>query len=85
MIDLDTLLTEHRNEFKICLRCKGVNVTTLIPRLTKIDSNAIIHELACVSYCGPGRDFPFVILNNKPIVGENEDDLINKITKILKQ
>ena len=83
MIDIDTLISETQNEFKVCTRCKGVNLTTLLPRLAKLDPNATTHELGCASYCGPGRDHPFVILNNKPIVGDNEDDLINKIQETL--
>ena len=80
MIDLDSLIAEVKNEFKICDKCKGVNLSTLVPRLVKLDPDAVIHQPSCVSYCGPGRDFPFVILNNKPIVGKDEDDLIEKIS-----
>ena len=83
MINLDALIAETQNEFKICYRCKGVSVLTLGPKLALLDPNAVIRQLACVSYCGPGRDYPFVILNNKPIVGEDEDDLIAKIKEVL--
>ena len=83
MIDFDSLVVDVQNEFKICDKCKGVNLSTLIPRLAKLDPDAKIHQPSCVSYCGPGRDYPFVILNNKPIVGANEDDLVNKIQDIL--
>jgi len=84
MINLDTLIAETRNEFKICYKCKGVNVSTIASKIAQLDPNAVIRQLACVSYCGPGRDFPFVIFNNKPIVGTDEDDLIAKIGDILK-
>lgn len=83
MIDFDVLIADVRNEFKVCDKCKGVNLSTLIPRIMKLDPNAVIHEPSCISYCGPGRDFPFVILNNKPVVGDNEDDLIAKLEEIL--
>ena len=83
MIDIDALMADTQNEFKVCARCKGVNLATLLPRLAKLDSDATIQEVGCASYCGPGRDHPFVILNNKPIIGENEDDLIRKIEEIL--
>ena len=83
MFDLDALITDFKNEFKVCNRCKGTNIRTLIPRLEKLDPEANILKLACISYCGPGRDYPFVFLNNKPIIGEDEDDLIRKIKEVL--
>jgi len=83
MFDLDNLVADFQNEFKVCTRCKGTNLNTLIPRLEKLDPNANILKLRCVSYCGPGRDYPFVFLNNKPIKGEDEDDLTRKIKKVL--
>ena len=83
MIDLDSLVANHQNEFKICTKCKGINLTTLLPKIMKLDPNAIIKQPTCVSYCGPGRDFPFIILNNKPVIGENENDLLAKISEIL--
>ena len=83
MFDLEALIAHVQNEFKICDRCKGTNIATLVPRLEKLDPNAKILEPMCVSYCGPGRDYPFVFLNNKPIKDENEDDLIEKIKEVL--
>lgn len=85
MFDLDALMADFQNEFKVCTRCKGTNLNTLIPRLKKLDPNAKILKPACVSYCGPGRDYPFVFLNNRPIQTNNEDDLINKIEKVLNE
>jgi len=84
MFDLDAL-ANFKNEFKVCERCKGTNLRTLIPRLEKLDPEANILKLKCVSYCGPGRDYPFVFLNNKPIIGEDEDDLIKKIKEVLEK
>jgi len=83
MFDLDALVADFQNEFKVCNRCKGTNINTLIPRLEKLDPDARILNLTCVSYCGLGRDYPFVFLNNKPIIGESEDDLIGKIKETL--
>lgn len=85
MFDLDALVADFQNEFKVCARCKGTNLNTLIPRLENIDPHAKILKPACVSYCGPGRDYPFVFLNNKPIKGSDEDELIEKIEKVLDQ
>ena len=83
MFDLDALIVDFQNEFKVCDRCRGVNLSTLIPRLEKLDPDANILKPACVSYCGPGRDYPFVFLNNKPIKGEDEDDLVERIKIVL--
>ena len=82
MFDLDALIIDLKNEFKVCDKCKGTNLQTLIPKLEKLDpeSNIIV---GCHSYCGPGRDFPFVFLNNKPIQGLDESELIDKIEKSL--
>ena len=85
MFDLDARVADFQNEFKVCDRCKGTNLSTLIPKLEKLDPNAIIRKPTCISYCGPGRDYPFVFLNNKPIKGENEDDLIAKVKNVLNQ
>jgi len=83
MFNLDDFMIDFNNEFKVCDKCKGTNVNTLIPRLKKLDPDATIIKLTCISYCGPGRDYPFVFLNNKPILGDNEDDLIRRIKEVL--
>ena len=85
MFEIDDLMVDFRHEFKVCDRCRGTNLNVLIPRLQKIAPHAKILEPVCTSYCGPGRDYPFVFLNNKPIKGENEDDLIEKIKEILRE
>lgn len=83
MIHLDALMTAAKNEFKVCDKCKGSNLATLIPKLRKADEEADI-KIGCHSYCGPGREFPFVFVNNKPIYGESEDDLIEKIRELVR-
>jgi len=78
MLDLEALIDQVPNEFKVCERCKGTNLVTLIPKLKKLDEQANI-KVGCHSYCGPGRDAPFAFVNNKPVCGKDEDDLIEKI------
>lgn len=70
------------NKIGICDKCKGVNYKSIINKIKKIDESAII-EVGCQNMCGIGRNKPFVILNYKPIIGENEEDLINKIKNAL--
>ena len=62
--------------------CKATNLNTLLPRLKAIDPKAKIYQ-GCQSYCGPGRDRSFVFVNNKPILAENEDELIQKVKEFL--
>lgn len=81
MFDLDALLAEP-NEFRVCDKCKATNIKTLLPRLKELDPKAKVF-IGCQSYCGPGRDKSFVFLNDKPILAENEDDLIQKVKELL--
>jgi len=71
-----------KNEFKICDKCKGTNLFALKAELEKIDNDANI-RIGCLSYCGPGRDFPFVFVNNKPIKAENQLELVTKVKQML--
>ena len=89
MFNLDDLFAEP-NEFRVCDKCKATNLNTLLPRLKAIDPKAKIYQ-GCQSYCGPGRDRSFrlnraqffVFVNNKPILAENEDELIQKVKEFL--
>ena len=82
MLDLDFSSISTVNKFKVCDRCKATNVNTLIPKLKELDEDADI-TVGCHSYCGPGRNFPVVSVNRKPIVGENEAELIDKVRVVI--
>lgn len=70
------------NKIGICDKCKAVNYKHLIEKIKKIDNDIEITS-GCQNMCGIGRNKPFVILNHKPIIGENEADLIKKIKDML--
>jgi len=83
MLDLDALIAVGaKNEFKICDKCKGTNVASLKTELAKAFPDADIN-IACQSYCGPGRDYPFVFVNNKPIKAGSQPELIEKVKSAL--
>lgn len=67
-------------EIRICDKCKAIHVNQLIPKFKKLfpDANII---LGCQNMCGIGRNKPFVIVNDKPIIANNDDELIEEIKK----
>ncbi len=69
--------------FKICDKCKGTNVKTLVLRLKEIYPDAV-YEIGCQNLCGIGRDKSFVIIDHIPIIADNEDALVEKINVYLK-
>lgn len=70
------------NEIRICDKCKGTNIKTLLPRLKQIDYKADI-LIGCQNLCGIGRNKSFAIVNHIPIIAENEECLVKKIEKEL--
>lgn len=69
-----------KNEFRICDHCRGVPWKELEARLKTLDGEAIIKK-GCQNVCGIGRTKPFVIVNKKLIIGDNLDQLIEKVGK----
>ena len=70
------------NKMGICDKCKAINYSSIIKKVRELDSSISV-IVGCQNMCGIGRNKPFVILNNKPIIGENERDLIKKIKDML--
>ncbi|WP_134702431.1 DUF1450 domain-containing protein [Ammoniphilus sp. YIM 78166] len=72
------------NEFRVCDECRMTNVKTLLPKLRKLDADAEI-KLGCQSYCGIGYKKSFCIVNGKHVTALSEDELLEKVEKIVKR
>lgn len=70
------------NQFRVCDKCKGINLDILLPKLKEIDSSAEI-IIGCQNFCGIGAKKPFVICNHVPVVADTEDELIKKIKQAI--
>lgn len=64
--------------FKICDKCKGTNIQSLVPKLQEIVPDAQF-DIRCHNLCGIGRTKPFVIINHIPVIADNEKELIEKV------
>ena len=63
---------------RICDKCKGTNIKTLVPKIkTIIPKSEII--VGCQNVCGIGRNKSFLIINYKLIIADNENELIDKL------
>lgn len=65
----------------ICNKCKAINSLSISKKLKEIYPNAR-YEIGCNNMCGIGRSKVVVILNNKPIIADTEEELINKIKQV---
>ncbi len=70
------------NDFKTCDICKGFNSDTLVEKLKKLDETANI-SIGCQNFCAVGSKKTFVIVNGIPVNGDNEDELVEKISNIM--
>jgi uncharacterized protein YuzB (UPF0349 family) len=70
------------NVFKICDKCVGTNIKTIVPKLKELDPNAEI-DIKCHSFCGPGSMKPFVIVNERTVFATTEDEVIEKVRKLI--
>lgn len=72
------------NEFRICDDCRMTNVKTVLPLLKKVDPDAEI-VIGCQSYCGIGHKKLFAIVNGRHVTAMSEEELANKVEKIVKR
>jgi uncharacterized protein YuzB (UPF0349 family) len=65
----------------ICNKCKAINYLSILKKLKEIYPDAK-YEIGCNNMCGIGRSKVVIILNNKPIIADTEEELINKIKQV---
>jgi hypothetical protein len=68
-------------KISICNKCKGINCASLLKKLKDLYPNAK-YEIGCNNMCGIGRSKVVIILDNKPIIADTEEELINKIKQV---
>lgn len=67
-------------KIKICDKCKRFDYKKLISKLNDNFDN-IEYVIGCNNMCGIGRTKAVLIVDNKPVIADNIDDLIQKIKK----
>ena len=67
-------------KIEICDKCKATNIKTLVPKIKNISKDIDI-QIHCIQFCGIGRSKIVLLLNHIPIIGDTEDEVIEKITK----
>lgn len=67
-------------KIKVCDKCKGTNIKTLLPKL-KDNYPALEILVGCHNMCGIGRSKLVVLLDNKMVVVDTEEELLKTIDK----
>ena len=66
------------HKVELCDKCKATDVNSLVPKIKKIYNDLDI-KIHCIQYCGIGRDKIVVLLDHIPIIGDSEEEVINKL------
>lgn len=66
------------HKIELCDKCKATNVNSLIPKI-KCISDDIQIQTHCIQFCGIGRNKIVILLNHFPIIGDTEEEVIEKI------
>lgn len=69
---------------KMCDKCKGTNLQSLVPKLKEIVPDAEF-DIRCHNLCGIGRSKPFVIINHIPVIANTEEELLEKVKEYMKE
>lgn len=70
------------HKIELCDKCKATNINSLIPKIKAI-SNDIEIKIHCIQYCGVGRDRIVVLLDHIPIIGNTEEEVIEKLANMI--
>lgn len=66
---------------KICDRCKGFDYRRIINEIDKLGLE-VKYEIGCNSMCGVGRSNIVLIVNGKPIIAKNINELLQKLSEV---
>ena len=65
-------------KIELCDKCKATNIKSLVPKI-KCISDDIQIQIHCIQFCGIGRNKIVVLLDHFPIIGDTEDEVLEKI------
>lgn len=66
------------HKIEICDKCKATNIGSLVPKIKELGSDIEI-KIGCINFCGIGRDKIVVLFDHIPVIGNTEEEIINKI------
>lgn len=71
-------------KIEVCNRCRGTNGNSLIPKIRKLGIDVEI-KTGCIQYCGIGRNKIVVLVNHIPVIGDKEEEVLEKINNIVQK
>lgn len=72
-------------KIELCDKCKATNIKSLVPKIKcisddiQIQIHCIQFQIHCIQFCGIGRNKIVVLLDHFPIIGDTEDEVLEKI------
>lgn len=65
---------------RICDKCKGFDINKVKKALNENFSD-IRYEVGCNNMCGIGRDKVVIIVDDRPVIANSINELVDKIKK----
>lgn len=70
------------HKIELCDKCKATNIKSLVPKIKSL-SNDIEIQVHCIQFCGIGRDKIVVLFDYMPIIGNTEEEVLEKLKELL--